>query len=298
MSDYEIKIYEEGFEEAQAKIGVEETTEWTGFGQTPADGLKRYYSVPDFDPETRLYAFKGDEMVGFIVSKILPEDPEAKDKTVTAQHDFPIVKKGHEKVSEVLYSKCIETLKGKGAKVIEARVGKGWLGTIEQAEKHGYKENRVYYMSIELPIEKVTAKETEAKFVDFDPVKDREQIVKIFTEKFNMTEEAAQTNFDGIIKPPEGWYAQPVLKEDDKIVARGLLYIPEDPKIATFRPLSPDPEKHFDSYLAKVTEIAKEKGSEKFQLFVGGPNMKSQFEFFKGYGFEVGFKVLIYDKEV
>ncbi|HUU87600.1 MAG TPA: hypothetical protein VMX17_07575, partial [Candidatus Glassbacteria bacterium] len=126
MSDYEIKIYEAGFEEAQAKIGVEETTEWTGFGQTPAEQLKIYYSVPEFDPETRLYAFKGDEMVGFIVSKILPED---EDKIVKAQHDFPIVKKGHEKVSEVLYKKCIETLKAKGAKIIEARVGKGWLGT-------------------------------------------------------------------------------------------------------------------------------------------------------------------------
>lgn len=298
MSDYEIKIYEAGFEEAQAKIGTEETTEWTDFGQTPADRLKTYYSVPEFDPETRLYAFKGDEMVGFIVSRILPVEEDAEDKTVKAQHDFPIVKKGHEKASELLYNKCIETLKAKGAKVIEARVGKGWLGTLELAEKYGYKKNRILFMSIELPIEKVTAKETDAKFVDFDHEKDKEQILKIFTETFNMTEEAAQANYDGIIKPPEGWYAQPVLKEGDKIIARGLLYVPEDPKKATFRPLTPDPEKHFESYLAKVTEIAKEKGSEVFQLYVGGPTMETQLEFFKKYGFEPATKVLIFDKEV
>ena len=132
----------------------------------------------------------------------------------------------------------------------------------------------------------------------FDPEKDKEQIVKIFTENFNMTQEAAEANFDGIINPPEGWYAQPVLKEGDKIISRGLLYVPEDPKKATFRPLSHEPEKYFDSYLAKVTEIAKEKGSEIFQLYLGGPTMKTQLEFFKGYGFEPKTKVLIFDKEV
>ena len=296
MSDYEIKIYEAGFEEAQAKLGVEETSEWTDFGQTPADRLKTYYSVPEFDPETRLYAFKGDEMVGFIVSRILPEDEE--DKTVKAQHDFPIVKKGHEKASELLYKKAIETLKAKGAKVIEARVGKGWLGTLEQAEKLGYKKNRVHYMKIELGIDKIKVKESEVKFENFDPEKDKEQILKIFTETYKMTEEAALANFEGIINPPEGFYVQPVLREGDKIVQRGLLYIPKDPKNATFRPLTPNPEKNFDSYLALITDIAKDKGAEVFQLYLGGPPMEKQYEFYKGYGFEAVSKVLIFDKEV
>ena len=74
MSDYEIKIYEAGFEEAQAQLGTELTQDWQDFGQTPADRLKQYYSAEDFDPETRLYAFKGEEMVGFIVARILRFD--------------------------------------------------------------------------------------------------------------------------------------------------------------------------------------------------------------------------------
>ncbi|NHJ32845.1 MAG: hypothetical protein FK732_08280, partial [Asgard group archaeon] len=68
MPKYEIKSYQEEFLEAQEKVGTEATKEWQAFGQTPAAQLKQIYSQEGFDPETKLYAFKGDEMVGFLTS--------------------------------------------------------------------------------------------------------------------------------------------------------------------------------------------------------------------------------------
>ena len=170
---------------------------------------------------------------------------------------------------------------------------------MEQAKKFGYKEGRKTFVRIELPIEAAKAKiEAKEKFEDFDPEKDKEQIISLFKENFNMSDEQAETNYAGIINPPEGWYAQPVLREDNKIISRGLLYIPKDPKFATFRPLTPDPQKHFDAYFSKVITIAKEKGSEIFQLFLGGPTMDDQLNFFKTYNFDVKAEYFAYEKEI
>ena len=59
MTDYEIKHYQEGFIENQVKIGTEASKEWQLFGQTGVERLKEVYAQPEFDPETRLYCFKG-----------------------------------------------------------------------------------------------------------------------------------------------------------------------------------------------------------------------------------------------
>jgi len=296
MSDYEIKIYEKGFEEAQAKLGMDVTKDWTDFGQTQAEQLKEYYARDDFDPETRLYAFKNGELVSFIVSRILPD---AEDGIKRAQHDFPLYTKGNEKAAELLYEKTVKVLKKKGVQVLEARVGKGWLGTLDLAEKHGYKKAKVLFKRIELELDDIKVKDAKEKFENFDPEKDKEQIIQMFKDRFNFTDEQAETNFNGIVNPPEGWYAMPVLREGDKIISRGLLYIQPEPdqENAIFRPLIPDNEKYFDAYLGMITKIAKDKGAKRFQLFLGGPNLE-QLDFFKSVGFDVKGKVLIFEKEI
>ncbi len=294
MSDYEIKIYEKGIEDAQAQLGTEATTDWTDFGQTPAERLKEYYARDDFDPEIRLYAFKGEELVGFIVSRVLPD---SEDGIKRAQHDFPIVKEGHEEASKLLYKKAVDMLKGKGVQVLEARVSKGWKETIVLAEKLEYKKARPLIKRIEVDIDKIKFKETKEKFEDFHPEKDKEQIIQLFKDHFNLTDEQAETNYNGIINPLEGSYIMPVLREGDKIISRGLLYITADPKNAIVRPLVPDPQKYMDAYLTKITKDAKEKGSEIFQLNLRGPQLE-QLDFFKSLGFEVKGKVLIFEKEI
>jgi hypothetical protein len=294
MSDYKIKKYEKGIEDEQAKLGTEMTTDWTDFGQTPADRLKEYYSREDFDPETRLYAFKDGKLVGFIVSRILPD---AEDGIKRAQHDFPLAYDNNEEVGKLLYNKAVEVLKKKGVQVLEARVGANWGNTLKLAKKLGYKEARTFFVRSEVPINKVEIK-PQSIFVDFDPEKDRKGLIKFYMEQFNFTEEQATTNFDGIISGEgDGSYCQPLHKEGDKIIARGLVFVPnEDPKTATLRPLAPVTD-NFEAYLSKAAEFAKEKGAEKIQMYFGGQQL-DQLDFYKKKGFEVQGEYHIYEKEI
>ena len=294
MSDYEIKIYEKGIEEEQSKLGTEVTKDWADFTQTSAEDLKANYSREGFDPETRLYAFKDGKLVGFIVSRILPEE---EDGVIKAQHDFPLVLSGHEEASKLLYKKAMKVLKDKGVKIIEARVGPNWLGTIELAKKLEYKKARHLFVRTELDLKKAKI-EKQNIFVDFDPEKDREQLIQFYINQFNMTDEQAKTNYEGIISGQGGGsYFQPIQRDKDKIVARGLVFIPnEDPKTATIRPLFPD-SKNFEAYLSKAAEFAKDKGVEKFQMFFGG-QIIDQIDTYKEKGFEVKGEVFIFEKEI
>ena len=44
--------------------------DWVWPYQYNLEFLKKLYSSPDFDPETALFCFKDDEMVGFISARI------------------------------------------------------------------------------------------------------------------------------------------------------------------------------------------------------------------------------------
>lgn len=295
MSKYKIKIYEKGIEDAQAALGFEVTKDWIDFRQTPAEGVKKYYSVPDFDPELRLYAFKGDKLIGFMTSRILPE---SKTSVIRVQHDFPIVLTDFEEVSELLYKKAVDTWKAKGVRVVEARVGTNWLGTMEQAEKYGYKKKEQLFKHIQLSVDKAKPKKiTDKKFVDFDPVKDREQLIALYKNNYNWSDEQAIANFESIVNYQEGLIFQPVLREGDKIISRGLLQIPNDLKYALFRPLRPDPEKYFDDYFAYVIDKAKSNNAKIFQFFLGGTAL-SELDFWKSYGFVVKGELFLYEKEI
>jgi hypothetical protein len=76
MSDYVIKHYHEGFEVDQEKVGKEVAKTFVSPHQTPAERLKEVYTREGFDPETRLYAFKGKEMVGFLSARVLDEEED------------------------------------------------------------------------------------------------------------------------------------------------------------------------------------------------------------------------------
>ena len=294
MSDYELKNYEKGIEEAQAALGTEVTKDWSFFGQSDAEALRNAYSREGFDPETRHYAFKDGELVGFLVSRILPD---AEDGIKRATFDFPFVKEGHEKAGELLYERAMKTFKEKGVQIADVRALEGWKGTLEKAKKYDFKKGALRFVRIKASLDKLQPKEHKEKYVNFDPVKDKEQIIAIFTGQFNMTQEQAEANFDGIINPPEGEYTQPILKEGDKIISRGLLYIPKDPKNATFRLPAPEPIKYFDAYLANIIPVAKEKGAENFELYVGGPQLE-HLDLFKEYGFSVEDEIFTYEKEI
>ena len=79
---YKIKPYQESFLDDHVKIGTEVLKNWDNIGQSPKESLLQQYSQPDFDPNTKLYAFFGDKMVGFVTSKILRNENNSSDQVV------------------------------------------------------------------------------------------------------------------------------------------------------------------------------------------------------------------------
>ncbi len=227
---YEIKSYKEEFLEDQVKIGNEETKKWRFSGQTSVEQLKVVYSQPNFDPETRLYAFQDEKMVGFVTSSIVEEEGK---KIGDAR--IPFVLEGHEEARSALLERAIEVLKSKGAKTLRTPVSKYWGHTIQFAEKFGFK----FQSDITLRCRKELGEFDKTKLVDpvdvqlFDYNKHASSVVKLVMKIFNATEEQAQAVVDryqdwkiGEEKSPFGFPQKLILHllviENNEVIGRWL----------------------------------------------------------------------------
>ena len=129
---YTIKTYEEGFIEDQFKICSRLFDKWRMGGQTRRDQLKTHYSKENFDPETRLYAFDGDNMVAFLAAT-------SKDGSEgEAYFEFPYFYEGHNGASEQLIDHAFQKLKEKGFTKLITRAGPYWGQTKENALRYGF----------------------------------------------------------------------------------------------------------------------------------------------------------------
>jgi hypothetical protein len=295
MSKYEIKSYQEAFLEAQEKVGTEATKDWRGFGQTTATQLKQIYSQEGFDPETKLYAFKGDEMVAFLTSSIVPE---SEDGIKRANLEFALCLPGHEECSDLLFEKAVENLKKKGVQRIQTRVGDMYIGTVEKAKKHGLNYSRDYYIYIEAEVSALSAKESEFEILEFDESRDLEQMIKIFVEELGASEEYAKSNFERIIKDKETFAVHMVIREEDKIVGRVLAYRNQNnPKEFNFGDLYYVDEKYFSPLLSIAISKIKELGGEKASHFLFGQTLPL-LEKYQSFGFSQVGKIDYYEKEI
>lgn len=127
---YRIERYKEEYLEDHVRIGASIYNQWPMGGQTKIDQLREAYSKDDFDPETRLYAFERDEMVGFITCAMRDDD--------SAFFEFPYVVEEHREAEDLLIQRAMEVLKGKGAKKLVARAGEYWGRSGELARAYGF----------------------------------------------------------------------------------------------------------------------------------------------------------------
>jgi len=296
MPKYTLKNYSEEFLPLQEKVGKEVTKEWKDFGQSSAERLKQVYSQPDFDPETRHYAFSGNDLVGFLTSKILPV---GKDGIKKASLEFPLVLPGHESCADLLYQKAEETLKKKGVKIAEARVGEIWKGTIDKAKKYGYKYARDMYVLLELKVDKARVKSTTGIIIStYDHSKDFNDIVKIFVEKLNWTEKAARDNFETINKEKEQNPIHLIYRENNKIVARILASKnKENPKRFEIGTLYCENEKYVESLLINVIMKVKALKGTEISTYLSGKALAFE-KYFQQIGFNRIGKIDCYEKKI
>jgi hypothetical protein len=135
MQKYVVRDYQKGFEEDQARIGLEVARNWIWpYAYNLAD-LLQLHAQPDFDPTTRHYCFLGTEMVGYMFSVITPSEGGA---VSTANLDFPRMLPGHEQAAESLVERAFDTLKRKGVSRVVGRVTTMCPGDIRLAERAGF----------------------------------------------------------------------------------------------------------------------------------------------------------------
>jgi hypothetical protein len=146
MLHYVIKPYQKGYEQDQAKIGIEVARHWIWPYAYDLDSLLRVHAQPDFDPDTRHYCFIGDQMVGYMFSLI--SEPE-NCGVVSANLDFPRMMPGHEQAAELLMQKALATLKEKGVSHVIGRITTMCPGDVSLAEKMDFSISdwgyKVYY---------------------------------------------------------------------------------------------------------------------------------------------------------
>jgi predicted AAA+ superfamily ATPase len=135
---YDIKSYREKYLDDHARIEANERNRWETIERPDKEQIKtnlaRRHSQPDFDPETQLYAFEEDRIVGFITSSIYEEDG-----VIKGDLRMPFVAKGYEDARDPLLERVIEVLKTKGATSIRAMVSEYWGETVSVAKRNGFK---------------------------------------------------------------------------------------------------------------------------------------------------------------
>ncbi|MHA1911089.1 MAG: hypothetical protein ACTSYA_05255 [Candidatus Kariarchaeaceae archaeon] len=293
---YVIKTYQEEFLEDHEIIGTVATKDWKFYGQTPAARLKESYSREDFDPETRLYCFKDDKMVGFQTARIVPsEEGETK---IRGSLEFPVVMPGNEEAYDLLMDQMLKTLKEKGVEVIHTRVSDGWLGTNELSKKWGLNYKQDAYISFKIELSEFAVTETkEMEVVAYDHERDLEKMVKIFTEVFSLSEEQARANFELINTNTDDVLAHLLVNEGEEIVGRLLALNMGEENDMTLGNIYATNDDIRMSLLTKAIAIGKEKGKETLFSTAFG-DLEAKVKELKGLGFEEDCVVTLHERDL
>jgi hypothetical protein len=296
---YAIKSYQEAFLQEQERVGKEATKNWSSFSQTPAEQLKELYSQPDFDPETRHYCFKDDELVGFLTSQIFESNEVKK-----ADLEFPLVLPAHKEAEDLLYKKAIDTLKDRGVTIVRSRASELWGRTMEMAEQWGYtptEELGVNY-SADLDTAKIKEVSELESIEDYNHQRDCEQMVDIFVREFDMTPEQAHNNFEAIENAGDQVVCHLVIRKGGKIIGRALVLQNENnPNQAYTGAIYVTNESQRKLFLTKILTICKKKSIETLHIPIYGNllSKKDQLaDLFESLGFSHTGTISYYEKEI
>ena len=135
---YEVKNYQPGFEQGQARIGIEVARKWVWPFAYDLDDLVKISAQPDFDPATRHYCFLGKDMVGYLFSLISPQGDEGEMKAVL---EFPRMLPGHEQAAVLFTGKGISIAPGKRRFANQAGSRQCALGIYPWPNKQGFRSS-------------------------------------------------------------------------------------------------------------------------------------------------------------
>ncbi len=295
MSDYIIKNYQEEFIEEQVAVGTEVLKDWKFFGQTSAERLKETYSAEDFDPETRIYCFKDEKMVGFLTAAVREVDGQK-----LGFLRFPYVLPEHEKVADLLFEKIEQVFKKKGISKLQGVAGEIWGSTVEQSKKWGFKEmgNSFSVYTLDVSSASVDA-ENQEDIVEFEHTRDVEKMIEIFMKEFGQSREAAELNFKTIKEYEGPFLAHYVVHKDDTIVARAFAFVADtdDPTTANQGNMYITDESYRQPLQAKLINSCKEAKIKTLQTYFN-PQTQHLIEASEKLGFKCSVETKLFEKEI
>lgn len=279
MEEYSLKSYQKGFEDEQASVGYQVAQNWEFAHQTQAERLKEIYSEPDFDPGTRHYCFKGNEMIGFLTSKVIEPKEDGRKR---ASLVFPSILSGNEGATDLLLSKAYDTLKDKGVEIVETYVSAISGNNYDLTQKWGYKhikdqDNLVYILN------GVDLKEIDenVEVRDFDKDKDLEKWLSLVRQYDEVSEETEKQLLQELNNEAGNIIAHLVIENDGEIVGTTLIYRNEiKPSTANLPFTYVTETKYLLSLATKVKEIGKKENIDLFfaWLFRGRLKLRKHFD--------------------
>lgn len=285
---YQLTTYSPDYLEKQVEIGKFIFSQWLGARQSPIKRLQQVYSAPDFDPETRFYALKDGEVIGFLPSKI------RKDKT-EADLEFPLLAAGFEDAEEALMGYAFEQLKSKGVSAVISRVSDAWGNTVALAKKYNYEYNGLMWKNAQLKVEnyKGSTDEENVREVTETYFNDIRDLLISFREN---TEAEARAQIDKLVEISERVTSWKIIREDGKIVGHDhLVEDIRDSNRARMNAIYATRDDIRDRIMNSHVAAAKRNGISLIDSFFFGPteNMEAPY---KDYGFEIG-ELWSYKKE-
>ena len=161
------------------------------------ESLLASYTRPGFSPDTRHYAFDGENMVGFLSSTI---EREIEGVSFGSIH-IPFIRKGYEHIEEELVKKALEVLKSKGAQAIRSFAMAGWGNTIQILEKHGFGEKKLLSYATMIPVD-LLVKDDYKKPVhieELDLPREKQKIIKLIVNESKQPKEVVERYLDDLI---------------------------------------------------------------------------------------------------
>ncbi len=279
MEEFTLKNYQKGFEVEQATVGYQVAQTWQFAHQTPVERLKEIYSRPNFDSETRHYCFKGNEMIGFLTSKVIEPKEDGRKR---ASLVFPSILPGHEEVTELLVGRALDTLKDKGVQVVETYVsaisGNNYELTQEWGYKHIKDQDNLVYILNGVDLKEI---DEEADIRDFDQDKDLEKWLSLVREYDEISEETEKQILKELKNETGNVIAHLVIEKDGEIVGTTLIYRNDIKPSSANLPFTYVTEtKYLHKLAARVKEIGKKEQIDLFfvWLYKGRLKLKKHFD--------------------
>lgn len=125
-----IRSYRPGDEAIQAAIYNEATASLPKHKSATLDEVVRRCKAPDFDPETRFYAEKGGQIIGYVTFH------------PNGRLSYPWCRKGHEPAADVLAQKVLDAMTARGIKKAFIAYRNDWPDQLHFWERRGFHKTR------------------------------------------------------------------------------------------------------------------------------------------------------------